>query len=193
MTKQEARKIAAARVVKMSDAEKEWASGAVTDALTSLEIFRKCKKPFVFMSAPNEPDTHEIIGLLLALEKTVSVPRVRGDEMDAVIITPYSNFRVNKWGISEPVGGMCTAECDLAVVPLVAFDGLKRAGHGKGYYDKFLAAHPDCKKVGIAFACQRTEGLETEAHDILLDVVVTEKEIIPAPCVSVENMFGGED
>ncbi len=193
MTKAEARRLAKSRIAKMSEAEKEWASGAITDALTSLDAFRKCKSPFVFLSSHEEPDTHEIVGLLLALEKNVSVPRVRGGEMDAVAITPYSDFRTNKWGILEPAGGRLAIDCDLAIVPMVAFDGLKRAGHGKGYYDKFFAEHPDCKKIGIAFDCQRVEGLECEAHDVMMDAVVTEKDIIPAPKVAVKNQFGGEE
>ena len=176
----------------MSDAEKEWASGAITDALISLDVFKNCRKPFVFMSAEGEPDTEQIIGLLLALEREVSVPRVRGEEMDAVRITPYTDFKRNRWGIYEPVRGMRAVECDLAVVPVVAFDGLKRAGHGKGYYDRFLARFPDCVKVGIAFSCRAVTGLETAPHDIPLDFVITEKEIFTAQNVAVSNEFGGE-
>lgn len=176
----------------MSDAEKEWASGAITDALISLDVFKNCRKPFVFMSAEGEPDTEQIIGLLLALEREVSVPRVRGEEMDAVRITPYTDFKRNRWGIYEPVRGMRAAECDLAVVPVVAFDGLKRAGHGKGYYDRFLARFPDCVKVGIAFSCRAVTGLETAPHDIPLDFVITEKEIVTSQRVAVRNEFGGE-
>ena len=83
----------------MSDAEKEWASGAITDALISLDVFKNCRNPFVFMSAEGEPDTEQIIGLLLALEREVSVPRVRGEGVDAVRITPYTDFKRNRWGI----------------------------------------------------------------------------------------------
>lgn len=192
MTKTEARQEAKRRVKAMSDAEKEWASGAIIDALTSLDVVRKCKNPFVFLSAADEPATDELVGLLLAMEKTVSVPRVRGGEMDAVVITPYTNFKKNKWGIEEPVGGHIATDIDLVVVPVVAFDGLHRAGHGKGYYDKFFAAHPDCFKIGIAFDCQRVEGLQVDESDVDMDMVVTEREIIPAQSVSVVNDFGGE-
>lgn len=177
----------------MSDAEREWASGAITDALTSLDVFRKCRRPFVFMSAEGEPDTEALIGLLLALEREVSVPRVRGEDMDAVRITPYTDFRRNRWGILEPHKGVIADECDLAVVPVVAFDGLRRAGHGKGYYDRFLARFPECVKVGIAFSCRRVHGMECEPHDVALDMIVTEKEIVTADNVSVRNEFGGAE
>lgn len=176
----------------MSDAEREWASGAITDALISLDVFKKSRRPFVFMSAEGEPDTEALIGLFLAMEREVSVPRVRGDAMDAVRITPYTDFRRNRWGIYEPVKGMTASECDLAVVPVVAFDGLKRAGHGKGYYDRFFARYPECVKVGIAFSCRRAEGLETETHDVPLDFMITEKEIITADNAAVYNVFGEE-
>lgn len=190
MTKQEARRKAKAAVAAMSDAEKEWASGAIVDALTSLDAVRKCKRPFVFLSAEDEPDTHELIGLLLALEKTVSVPRTVGDEMEAIVITPYTDFRKNKWGIEEPVRGHAATDIDLAVVPLVAFDGVRRAGHGKGFYDRFFARFPDCVKIGVAFSAQRAEGLETEPHDVPLDAVVTEKEVITAQNTTVNTFFG---
>ena len=156
----------------MSDAEREWASGAITDALISLDVFKKSRRPFVFMSAEGEPDTEALIGLFLAMEREVSVPRVRGDAMDAVRITPYTDFKRNRWGIYEPVKGMTASECDLAVVPVVAFDGLKRAGHGKGYYDRFFAAC-NCEKIALAFDCQKTDKINADAHDVKMDVVVT--------------------
>ena len=112
--------------------------------------------------------------------------------MDAVRMTPYTDFKRNRWGIYEPVKGMIASECDLAVVPVVAFDGLKRAGHGKGYYDRFLARFPKCVKVGIAFSCRRAEGLETETHDVPLDFMITEKEITTADNAAVYNVLGEE-
>ena len=190
MTKEEARRRAKRAVAAMSDVEKEWASGAITDALISLDVFRSCRKPFVFMSAADEPDTEAVIGLFLAMEREVSVPRVRGEEMDAVRITPYTDFKRNRWGILEPVGGMIAEDCDLAVVPVVAFDGLKRVGHGKGYYDKFLSRFPHCVKVGVAFSSARTEGVEVQPHDVHMDIIVTEKQNVTADNVAVFNEFG---
>ena len=74
-------------------------------------------------------------------------------------------------------------------MPLVAFDGLKRVGHGKGYYDKFLADHP-CKKMGLAFDCQSVEGLECESFDVPLDVLITEKRIMSRTVK--DNIFEGK-
>lgn len=191
MLKQEARKIARAKLIKMSDAEKGWASDSIVDAVSSLDIFKSAKKVFVYLGTDTEPNTHEIVGLALAMEKVVAVPRVRGEEMDAISITPYTDFKVNKWGILEPAKGHRLDEIDLAIIPLVAFDGLKRVGHGKGYYDKFLSSHP-CKKLGLAYECQSVEGLECDSFDVPLDMLVTEKRVVTSPRKKTENKFGGE-
>lgn len=192
MTKQDARKIARANILKMTSAEKEWASGAIIDAVSSLDVFKSAKSVFVYLGTDTEPDTNELVGLSLALEKTVAVPKIKGEEMDAIAITPYSDFAVNKWGILEPHKGMVIDDdFDLVVIPLVAFDGLKRAGHGKGYYDKYLSKHSSSIKLGIAFDCQRVAEIEVEKHDIMLDMLVTEKAIITKKGESV-NPYGVE-
>ncbi len=191
MTKQEARKISRAKISKMSMAEKEWASDSIVDAVSSLDLFKNAKKVFIYLGTDTEPDTHEIVGLALAMEKTVAVPRVRGEYMDAISITPFSDFKTNKWGILEPVKGYALDEIDLAIIPLVAFDGLKRVGHGKGYYDKFLSMHK-CAKLGLAFECQSVEGLECDSFDVPLDCLVTEKRIIHSRKKSVDNSYGVE-
>lgn len=165
------------KLLKISDPEKEWASGAICDVLSSIDEFKNAKKLFIYLSSPLEPDTDEIVGLSLMLERVVAVPKIRGDEMDAMIITPYTNFYVNKFGIKEPVSDKVLDDIDVAIVPLVAFDGLNRLGHGKGYYDKYLKQH-DCFKIGVAFDCQEYKGIETTPLDIPLDMLVTEKRVI---------------
>ena len=189
MTKGEARSAARAAVAAMSDAEREWASGAIADALTSLDEFKRARRPFVFLSKEGEPDTYDIVGLLLALERTVSVPRVVGREMQAVVITPYTDFRKNRFGIEEPARGRATDLIDLAIVPLVAFDGMKRVGHGGGYYDRFLAGR-DCPKIGLAFSAQRVGGVQTLPHDIPHDLIITEKEILRGEKAEINPFFG---
>ncbi len=177
MDKNCARRIARENLLKMTDEQKEWASGAICDALSGIDEYTRAHKVFVYLGTNNEPDTEEIVGLALMLEKVVCVPRVRGENMDSVVISPFTNFKRNKWGILEPVGCHVIDDVDVCVLPLVAFDGLKRAGHGKGYYDRYLATH-DCYKIGLAFDCQNVVGLETDKYDIPLDCIVTQSRII---------------
>jgi 5-formyltetrahydrofolate cyclo-ligase len=72
-------------------------------------------------------------------------------------------------------------------MPLVAFDKQhNRLGMGKGYYDRtfeFLKHHTSDSKpflVGLGYQMQQVECLSTEAHDIPLDMIVTEKGILSA-------------
>jgi 5-formyltetrahydrofolate cyclo-ligase len=67
---------------------------------------------------------------------------------------------------------------DVMLVPLLGFDGTgTRLGYGGGYYDRTLEAlgrRP--RLIGLAFSGQALPtGIPREAHDIPLDMVVTEE------------------
>lgn len=65
---------------------------------------------------------------------------------------------------------------EVIIVPLVAFDRkCNRLGYGKGFYDKALSKLPQALKIGIAYAAQECENIPMEAHDIALDMIITEK------------------
>jgi len=50
-----------------------------------------------------------------------------------------------------------------------------------GYYDRLLSRlRPETPKIGLAFGLQRTPALPLEAHDALLDAVVTEDGCWPS-------------
>lgn len=75
---------------------------------------------------------------------------------------------------------------DLVILPLAAFDrALHRIGYGQGHYDRAVAAMIEAGKrpclVGLAFAAQEVERIPFEPHDIPLDFLVTERELIVAP------------
>jgi 5-formyltetrahydrofolate cyclo-ligase len=69
------------------------------------------------------------------------------------------------------------------LVPLVAFDKTgARIGWGKGFYDRSIV---DLKSggqplitIGIAYSFQQVDHVPVEPHDIGLDYVLTEKEVI---------------
>src|SRR5258708_14765725 len=67
-------------------------------------------------------------------------------------------------------------ELDLVMVPGVAFDRRgARMGHGLGYYDKLLEhARADAPLVALAFECQLFPEIPTQAHDVLMDMILTE-------------------
>ena len=75
---------------------------------------------------------------------------------------------------------------DLLVVPLAAFDrALNRIGYGKGHFDRAIARLIEAGRrpvlLGLAFAVQEVDKIAAEPHDIPLDFLVTERELITAP------------
>lgn len=81
---------------------------------------------------------------------------------------------------------------DILVVPLAAFDRrLHRIGYGKGHYDRALEAlradgHGPLT-VGLAFAAQEVDAVPDEPHDIPLDFIITERELLAAGCISARG------
>lgn len=69
---------------------------------------------------------------------------------------------------------------DVIILPVVGYnrEGY-RLGYGSGYYDRtFHHMSPDVLKIGIGYAFQETDQFKNESHDIPLNIMVTEKEII---------------
>ena len=69
---------------------------------------------------------------------------------------------------------------DICIIPGLAFDQLgNRLGYGQGHYDKFLSQYPNILKVGICYNMQISrEPIPAEPHDITMDVIITENQII---------------
>lgn len=72
----------------------------------------------------------------------------------------------------------------IALVPGLAFDRkLARLGYGGGYYDRWLTrfVHGEASRplfISPAFELQIVDEVPIEEHDVLLDAVVTEKQMI---------------
>lgn len=128
---------------------------------------------FLYLSTPWEADTSRILERLLRMGKCVLVPKTEGVDMFAV---PYcDDLRKNDFGIREPVSG-ADMPCDVALVPLLAFDKRgNRLGYGGGYYDRYFHAHPSVLRVGLAYAGQAVPSVPADAWDVPLQAVVTEE------------------
>lgn len=68
---------------------------------------------------------------------------------------------------------------DVLFMPLVAFTAAgDRLGQGGGFYDKWLGAHPDTIRIGMAWDMQETRELPIEPHDVGLTAVVTPTRVL---------------
>lgn len=82
------------------------------------------------------------------------------------------------FGTMEPAAG-APVQPGMLLVPLLAFTRAgHRLGYGQGYYDRWLAAHPDRLAVGLAYAAQEVADLPLEPHDVPLAAILTEREAI---------------
>jgi 5-formyltetrahydrofolate cyclo-ligase len=95
---------------------------------------------------------------------------------------PGDRLVKGRMNIPEPAPESPEVSPDIVVVPPVAFDRrCYRVGYGAGFYDRTLPAlralHP-VFALGFAFACQEIEAVPDESHDVPLDAIATESELI---------------
>lgn len=88
---------------------------------------------------------------------------------------------VGAFDIVEPASGSPVQPADIGVVlaALVAFDATgARIGRGGGHYDRSFGPTRGLDTrpllVGIGFEFQRVASIETRAHDVDMDAIVTE-------------------
>ena len=93
---------------------------------------------------------------------------------------PGAPLGTNRFGIAEPVAGphRGPAELDVVVLPCVAVD-LRghRLGFGAGFYDRALADARGTVLIATVFEAQVVERVPVAAHDVPVDIVVTEAAV----------------
>lgn len=92
--------------------------------------------------------------------------------------SPQSEMVEDRYGIHIPARGE-TLQPDAILMPLNAFDAAGyRLGYGGGYFDRSLAAlAPRPRAVGVGFELARVNSIRPQAHDLPMDVIVTEAGI----------------
>lgn len=85
-----------------------------------------------------------------------------------------SDLEPGPFGLVQPGSDAGLISPDIVFVPLLGFtEKLDRLGQGRGHYDRWLAAHPETKAIGLAWDVQLREELPLEPHDMKLDGVIT--------------------
>jgi len=132
----------------------------------------------VYLGMAGEIATAPLIASLRRQGCTLYVPKLAGaGRLRFARLVDGAALRRNRYGIAEPATLRRPAQLDLIVIPLVGFDAQgRRLGMGGGYYDRLLARpRPRPLRVGFAFAAQEVSSVPADAHDALLDAVVTER------------------
>lgn len=149
---------------------------AITRAVTSHDWFREATDIYCYIDCRKEAGTRQIIEEAWRLGKAVWAPKVRGAEMDFFEICSFDDLTCGGFGILEPEEGTAADGLDgLVIMPGVAFDKeRRRIGYGKGYYDRYLTAHPSLHTLAIAFDLQIIDEAPQDEGDIRPQVLITE-------------------
>ena len=184
--KQAMRQAMAAARDALDPAWRKRASAALVDRMTSLAAFAGARRVLLNVPFRSEWDAAPLIERALARGKEVLLPRV--DETSRMldlrrIADPAADIVTGYRGIPEPADRCPRADpasVDWVLVPGVAFDREGgRLGYGGGYYDRLLPLlSPRAARVAGAFSMQIVDRVPSAPHDIRMDTVVTEAEIV---------------
>ncbi len=110
---------------------------------------------------------------------TIALPRIDGLDQPMTFhlhTDPYgeSDLEDGVMGLRQPAADAPSLAPDVLFMPLVGFtERGERLGQGGGFYDRWLAAHPDTIAIGMAWDVQQVDELPVEAHDMPLSAIVT--------------------
>lgn len=157
-------------------------SDEIRNNLFKLECIKQAETVCTFISAFKEPDTVEIIKELWEQGKKVVVPitDIESGTLSLSYISSIEDMINGAYGILEPKTVRMADENNVnaILVPGLAFDqNGGRMGFGKGYYDRLLE-NSKAVKIGLCYAFQIFEKIPTESHDVPMNFIITEKEIL---------------
>ncbi len=160
------------------------ASARIADRAMAIVAAERPGTIAAYLPIKSEVDSRRIIERAEAQAIVVALPAV--DDPITMVFRRYRSgdpLAAGGFGTLAPTRDQPMIKPDLIIVPLVAFDRAGgRLGHGRGFYDRALAALrgrgvlPGL--VGVGFAVQEVPSIPTEPHDVPLDWIVTENETL---------------
>ena len=183
--KKEIRALASARRANQPDAERQ--SRQIFQQIASLAEYAGAGTLMIYLDFRDEVRTQWFVPAAWAQDKRVVVPYCDQDRLGLFRLDRFDELASGTMGILEPkpeLRGLADrridpTECDLIVVPGVAFDRRGgRLGYGKGYYDRLLhEVRGDATKLAVCFECQLFPDIPSLPHDIRMDMIVTETTV----------------
>ncbi len=169
----------------MTEHEREKASSQILDRFFKLPEYQDCEYIYAYAGFGSEVSTLNAVFKMINSGKHIALPKVLDDKhMEFFEVHKISDLKKSAMGIPEPSGELKQAKYkpDMILVPGSVFDrDYNRLGYGRGYYDRYLRGKGYEKfvwKVGLSFACQVVDSVPAEEHDVPVDMIITEKEVI---------------
>lgn len=173
------------RLAQASPKQAQMASRQIADRLLELpEVAQGTRGILTCLSFGNEVDTWDLVQRLLALGRSVYVPRADSKDAQLHVHRYPCNLRTLSFGLQQPPRDTpelpqldIDHQIDVVLVLGLGFDRRGyRLGYGSGYFDRFLAHHK-IPAIGLAFDLQLVDALPVEPHDIAMTAVVTEQGV----------------
>jgi 5,10-methenyltetrahydrofolate synthetase len=134
-----------------------------------------CQVLMGYWPLADEVDIRPLLNQLVRAGRTIVLPKVVDDEqMELRRYRSEDDLVEGAFHILEPAGEpfLEADQIEVALVPGMAFDAAgHRLGRGRGYYDRFLSAHPRLRKIGVCFPFQRVAEVPTADFDVSVDEV----------------------
>lgn len=153
------------------------------------QLIKECQTIGVTSSLTYEVDTSGLIAQLWDQGKDVYLARANDNNehsQDFIYYSYMTKLTKSKFGVEEVSDpkAKINNDLDLIIVPGLAFalDSRQRLGFGGGYYDRFLAQHPNTKTVALANSQMLfdTAPWEVEQTDVAMQTIITPTAILPA-------------
>lgn len=160
----------------------EQKSQKIAQKLLTLDEIAKAGKISLYLPINNEVDTKQIIDQLTKRGVKIFLPKYfkKKDQYFFAEFIGWEKLENGSFNILEPRSTKMV-DPDLikvAIIPGVAFDRMGvRLGYGKGVFDRLLAGS-GAFKIGLAYEFQIMDELPRDKHDLVMDLVVTEKRVI---------------
>lgn len=143
-------------------------------------LFKNYKIVHAYLPMGKEINIIPLIKQLIEQEITIVCPKTLPKRiLENRILTSLKEIEKGVFGTTHPSNPeIYNGKIDLIIVPGLAFDSKNyRLGYGGGYYDNFLAQHPESEKIGVFYPFQKVEKVPIENHDLALHQILANFEL----------------
>lgn len=156
----------------------------ITEQFISSQGFMPHSNIAGYMPLKGEVSCMAILENLNRQSHILCLPVVEGRNIPLLFrhYRPGDPVRRGMLGPQEPLPSAREIIPDALIIPMLGFTRQGyRLGYGTGFYDRTLEVLRQLKPIktiGVAFSAQEIDDLPIEPHDVKLDLIITEKEII---------------
>ena len=163
----------------ISDEFRNISSSKIYQNLKQVDSYINSHNIACYFSIGSEIDTYDIMLGILEQGKNMLLPKIVDNNLEFYVVPNLEKLEKGAFDIMEPKDSCKKAEkIDCVLVPTIGISKLgDRLGYGRGYYDKFLSS-TGALKISLTYSKQIIKSIPSESHDIKIDLIITEDEII---------------